>query len=466
MKISFLPLSLIFTLFLPLLGFGSTSSFNSGNCLSFNGTSSLVSFTNNDLGLASGNTMTVMAWVKWGDKNNAGQWANLVTLDANTSSGDNGQFWLQHSQNNSNFEFAIQTNSARTYIQSVTNPVVGQWYHVAGVYDGSFINIYVNGIQEARVACSGNIATFQSAFRLIFGQWAYSGNGYRPFNGNLDEISIWNVALSQTSIRNNLCKKLAGTEAGLLGYWRMNETTGNTVNDFTSNKRNGTSVNTNIVYSGAPIGDDCTYTYGGSALSFKHPLNFDSLKVSAFSSPVSGIYIYRVDTACNSSTLPSGISYLFNDYYFGVFIVNASGQTYQTTWYYKGHPGTGGVVGMDIVSRSDNSVLTFTDIKATLNSTAINYLYNGTQSNRNEYLLSMTNGALPIELLNFDAVLKNESVQVNWTTETEVNNAFFTIEKSLNGKDYESIATVKGRINSLVQNHYSILDPNPVSGTS
>ena len=457
----YIGVSILLTLNQTLLA--GTASYNSGNCLSFNGTSSVVSFTNNNLNLDAGNTMTVMAWVKWTDKTNAGQWANMVTLNANTSTGDNGQFWLQNSQYNTNFEFALQTTASRQYTQSVTNPVVGQWYHVAGMYDGAFIYIFVNGVQESRVACTGNITSFQSAFKLVFGEWAFSGNAYRPFNGDIDEVSIWNIALGQTGIRNNMCKKLAGTESGLVGYWRMNETSGNVVYDLTANKRNGTSSNTSIVYSGAPIGDACAYTYGGTSLSLKHPTNNDSLKVSNFSAAVTGIYIYRIDTAPNASVLPTGISSIYNDYYFGVFIVNSYGQTYQVNWYYEGHPGILNGNKLDILSRSNNASLTWSDLSSNVvNSTK--YVYNGLQTDRNEYVLATKGMPLPIELIYFDAVLKNTSMEINWSSATEIDNDYYTVERSTNGTDFEAIEKVAGKINSTEKIDYSITDTKPNKG--
>ena len=51
------------------------------------------------------------------------------------------------------------------------------------------------------------------------------------FNGNFDELRIWNVAHSATEITANMKKILVGNEAGLVGYWKFDETSGTTAAD-------------------------------------------------------------------------------------------------------------------------------------------------------------------------------------------------------------------------------------------
>ncbi len=63
---------------------------------------------------------------------------------------------------------------------------------------------------------------------------------------------------------------------------------------------------------------------------------------------------------------------------------------------------------------------------------------------------------LPVELSNFNAQCRsNNSVELNWTTMTEYNNDFFTIEKSADGENWEKIADVKASGNSFSQKNYS-----------
>ncbi len=69
---------------------------------------------------------------------------------------------------------------------------------------------------------------------------------------------------------------------------------------------------------------------------------------------------------------------------------------------------------------------------------------------------------LPIELVSFDAVRNNNVVNLKWQTATEKNNDYFTIERSLDGINFEAIEKVKGAGNSLELKNYMVSDENPI----
>ncbi len=71
---------------------------------------------------------------------------------------------------------------------------------------------------------------------------------------------------------------------------------------------------------------------------------------------------------------------------------------------------------------------------------------------------------LPIELLSFTAKKRDKVIQLNWTTASEINNDYFTIERSIDGIDFESILTVKGAGNSHQIINYTATDPDPPFG--
>ncbi|HET6992024.1 MAG TPA: T9SS type A sorting domain-containing protein, partial [Bacteroidia bacterium] len=73
---------------------------------------------------------------------------------------------------------------------------------------------------------------------------------------------------------------------------------------------------------------------------------------------------------------------------------------------------------------------------------------------------------LPIEMLRFDGVCDKGNVLLNWTTASEQNNDFFTIERSTDGLTFSQIGTVDGAGNSDQILHYSFFDTDPVGGTN
>jgi len=86
------------------------------------------------------------------------------------------------------------------------------------------------------------------------------------------------------------------------------------------------------------------------------------------------------------------------------------------------------------------------------------------------YKLTYTCGScpivLPIELTSLTGKCNNGKVTLNWQTETETNNRYFTIERTIDGSNYEAIDTVAGAGNSSQPINYSIVDNEPYSGTS
>lgn len=75
---------------------------------------------------------------------------------------------------------------------------------------------------------------------------------------------------------------------------------------------------------------------------------------------------------------------------------------------------------------------------------------------------------LPVELLTFDAKIKGENVALNWSTANEKNNSHFEIERSIDGINFEFIASqiAYGNGNSNTIQNYQSMDWNPIIGLS
>ncbi|MGQ0828247.1 MAG: T9SS type A sorting domain-containing protein [Bacteroidota bacterium] len=73
---------------------------------------------------------------------------------------------------------------------------------------------------------------------------------------------------------------------------------------------------------------------------------------------------------------------------------------------------------------------------------------------------------LPIELLSFYAQTQNKSVHLTWATASELNNDYFTLEKTLDGEDYREVTRIKGAGHSSHILNYKFTDDNPFTGFS
>ena len=74
---------------------------------------------------------------------------------------------------------------------------------------------------------------------------------------------------------------------------------------------------------------------------------------------------------------------------------------------------------------------------------------------------------LPIELVSFNATLQSDKrVKLDWTTINEVNNDFFTVEKSIDAKNWEKVNSTSGAGNSITTINYVDFDNQPFKGVS
>jgi hypothetical protein len=80
--------------------------------------------------------------------------------------------------------------------------------------------------------------------------------------------------------------------------------------------------------------------------------------------------------------------------------------------------------------------------------------------------LDADNSSLPVTILNYDIVKNDNTVDINWSTSSEINNDYFTVERSQNMIDAEEIAVIDGAGNSNILRNYSFTDEKPLNGVS
>ncbi len=125
-----------------------------------------------------------------------------------------------------------QLQIAKPGIASSTEFSTEVWYHIAAVFEGGTVKMYVNGKLES----SGSIAGKDVLdLTYVYGDPSFmigrSAKG-RGINGVISECRVWTKALSQADLINNMCF-IDPTTPGLLAYWRFNGSDGKTVTDLT-----------------------------------------------------------------------------------------------------------------------------------------------------------------------------------------------------------------------------------------
>lgn len=88
------------------------------------------------------------------------------------------------------------------------------------------------------------------------------------------------------------------------------------------------------------------------------------------------------------------------------------------------------------------------------------------QTTFSPWVLTRGTAMLPIELISFTIACKDKQAEIKWSTASEINNDFFTIERSADAVNYAPVGTVPGVGNSSAVQNYSFMDTDPLSGTS
>lgn len=102
----------------------------------------------------------------------------------------------------------------------------------------------------------------------------------------------------------------------------------------------------------------------------------------------------------------------------------------------------------------------------TSNLTSTNACTNFSAGEAEDYTLNVSNGVLPIELLNFKGRTNKNVNTLTWATASEKDNAYFIIERSMNGQDFSKLAEVKGAGTSNHEINYAFDDVAPIQGTN
>lgn len=158
------------------------------------------------------------------------------------------------------FEFVI-VGSAGSGMPFVAD---GQWHQVAFVVDATGGRAFLDGSLVGTAPWEGSPGAVTSTDPLRFG--AYPGEGGLFYRGDLDEVAVWNRALTADEINLKIPGQIAGTEAGLLGGWKMNNGTGLAATDSSPAGRHATLFNgVEWTESTAPLSPNLT---AGTALRF------------------------------------------------------------------------------------------------------------------------------------------------------------------------------------------------------
>lgn len=271
-----------------------------GNGIEFDGEDEFVDIPATIGGAMDPDIVTVSAWVKI---DNSGSDAQRIF---HRSSGTYGlyvssQYYL--------FYVDTRDSGASGDWKSVSSASIGTltqgvWTHVVGMYDGSEIKIFINGVEVGSNSLSGEIDDGSTSANIG------KGGSAEFFDGNIDEVRVYNRALSPAEVQ-----QLYQWAPGPVGYWDFNEGSGDTAFDKSGNGYHGT-LNDSPSWTQGKYGGGIEFDgtnnrsvdiTGASANSLE--LNHESITLSAWVKPrVNGVSSGIVRKG--QGTMRSGYGYM------------------------------------------------------------------------------------------------------------------------------------------------------------
>ncbi|NVK85102.1 MAG: DUF5011 domain-containing protein [Cytophagia bacterium] len=158
---------------------------------------------------------TLEAWIF--NRSNASGWRTLLEFD-----NDAPYFGLENGG-----YLTLYSSGARNPQQLPVN----EWIHVAVSYQPGSTHLYLNG--QLVATGSGNINTTGNSLGIGYNQ------GDNPFTGIIDDVKVWNTIRTQQEIEASMNGTVSSQHTDLIGYWDLNEGSGNTLEDVSGNGNNG-----------------------------------------------------------------------------------------------------------------------------------------------------------------------------------------------------------------------------------
>lgn len=217
---------------------GNSIADTNGFALQFDGTDDLLNCGNGSSLQITGNKITLEAWINVTEFKSQPFAGSVIVKDQ----GSNSSGYMIRCGGNGIINFNIGNGSWHEINTPANSVRLNQWHHVAATYDGTAMKIFIDGELAAQSTGSFTIGNANNSNLLVGESPGFPG---RVFNGKIDEVRIWNVARTQSQIQNTINtilspKYYSTTDSGLVGYWQLNDGTGQIAVDLSFYSNNAT----------------------------------------------------------------------------------------------------------------------------------------------------------------------------------------------------------------------------------
>ncbi len=201
-----------------------------GSGIRFDGSNDYVSVTdNNTLDITSG--ITLSAWVYPRVISGPGTAVGLIDKWASS----NFSYSLELVESGGNFIPYMALSSDGTSwsgeVDAGSSIPFNTWSHIEGVYNGTTLKIYVNGVLKGTTNYSSGI--FSGSSNVSLGR-RFDGGSFTYLNGDLDEAKIYNYARTQGQVEYDY------NRGAPLAWWKLDDCQGTSIADSSGNGSTGT----------------------------------------------------------------------------------------------------------------------------------------------------------------------------------------------------------------------------------
>ena len=209
-------------------------SFSQNYSLDFDGESDYVEVTNESAMIANADQMTLSGWV-YPRGPNADSYTQFDGFFGFRNNEDADFYLLQLGNYKVECRLKVSGGGEFTIVTAENSIISETWHHLALTYDGSNMILYIDGIEAGSTGAYGQITNEFLPFYI--GRLIWQTTNF-DLDGQVDEVSLWNLALTEQQVQDYMYADLTGEE-GLVGYWKLNEGTGSTAYDSSDEGNNG-----------------------------------------------------------------------------------------------------------------------------------------------------------------------------------------------------------------------------------
>lgn len=227
--------------------------------------------------------ITMETWVKFDDLT-----GKQAIMKVGELSGPTNEIYSMYKDTDNSINVWAGGDGPSLWVGSVATTLnADQWYHVAFTHDGvnNVARLYLDGVNIYSDTSVAAFALDNVNQEVVIGQeWAGGTNWLS--DAHIADVRVWGDVRTLAEISDNKNTRLVGSESDLVGYWKLDETSGTSAVDSSGNSYNGTISGMNLAW-------DSVVTSG-------FPLNTETMSVGSSSNLTINLDAYDPD---NGSSL-------------------------------------------------------------------------------------------------------------------------------------------------------------------